>query len=112
MIRPTTTTAVFAVLGFVSLLAWSMIDARLCDRFSDLCNPPPGFCGGIDVCQSDPGMILGLAIIFAAPPIAFGIVGFILSRRGTTVRAGVASTFFVVIVHWLLMFLGLRVFHL
>jgi hypothetical protein len=94
------TAACFSLVGFASIFAWASIDAKLC-------KPRPGFCGGIDVCSADVHVIAGLALILVAPPVLFGMLGYLLAGRNARQLFSWGSV--AVVVHWTLTLVGTRV---
>jgi hypothetical protein len=109
MIRRLTFTAVFALLGFASLIVWSSIDTYLCSLYANLCRPRPGICAGIDACAADAHMVIGLALLILGPPIAFGTLGFWLSRRLPNALALVSALLLAFVLHWAITFVATRV---
>lgn len=103
------TTACFGLLGFASVLAWGIVDVRLCKAYPSYCRPKPGVCGGIDVCSSDAHMIVGLALLMLGPPFLFAILGYQLSRRNVSAQRLFMCALVAVVIDWALTLVGTRV---
>jgi hypothetical protein len=101
------TAACFSLVGFASIFAWASIDAKLCETYANFCKPKPGFCGGIDVCSADVHVIAGLALILVAPPVLFGILGYLLAGRNARQLFSWGAV--AIVVHWTLTLVGTRV---
>jgi len=108
MIKRATLTISFAILGFFSLVAWGAIDSNICSMYPSLCAPRAGACTEIDHCPTSLHMIVGLVLFVFGPPIAFGIVGFVLSKKERAINRWLAAAVIAVLVHWLLTFVGVR----
>jgi hypothetical protein len=109
MIRRFVTTAIFFLFGLFSIVVWSRVDLRLCAIYPNMCKPKPGTCGGIDVCSTDAHMLIGLALLLMAPPVLFGILGLVLSKRRAGARLMLSCLLAAVAAHWVLTFFGTRV---
>lgn len=108
MIQRSFVTILFFTLGIASLLIWAAIDSRLCDEITNLCNPPAGYCGGIDGCPASVKMSVRIALTVATPPSLFAIVGYALDKRNARVKTYALTLMFLIVFHWALTFLGTR----
>ncbi|TCW77494.1 hypothetical protein C5O80_33675 [Burkholderia sp. SRS-46] len=100
----------FAIVGFISVVVWATIDARICSNFAPFCAPRPGECGGgIDACGATLHSTISLFAYVFGPPIIFSAFGFILfaHRRRPQIVFGCLTI--AVAAHWLLTFLCVRI---
>ncbi|MGY2485720.1 hypothetical protein [Cupriavidus sp. CP313] len=102
-------TAAFVGIGLASVLAWSLIDAYLCDKFPGLCVPRPGTCVGIDICPADARMLRGLILLIPVPPVLFGVLGFLLCARVDKVTLLATALAGAVFAHWAVVFTVTRI---
>jgi len=109
MIRRIVTSIIFAIIEFISLVAWSSIDGHLCAVYAKLCTPRPGICAGIDICPATAHMVFGLILFVLGPPLLFGVLGYTLSKRNLRFPVQAKYLLGAIVVHWMLTFLGTRV---
>ncbi|WP_257128466.1 hypothetical protein [Burkholderia sp. MSMB1459WGS] len=113
MMRRFLAAVAFAISGFISVVVWAAIDARICASFARFCAPHPGECGGgVDACAPTLHSTLLLFIHVFGPPAIFAALGFGLFARRR--RPEVIFGYFAIAVsiHWLLSFLSVRILHI
>ncbi|NHV30937.1 hypothetical protein HAV18_32530 [Burkholderia sp. D-99] len=102
----------FAIAGVASVIAWAMIDSRLCVAFDRSCVPPAGSCGGgVDACAATTHAIVDLFAYMFGPPALFAMLGAYLFSRRRPAHVIVAHLACAVAAHWLVTFAGVRVLH-
>lgn len=109
MIRRVIIVFAFALLGFASLLVANFTYTWTCQHFTNFCKIYAGPCPGIDTCKPEALLNLVLVAVYFGPPILFGIVGFVFSRRP---RSGLDWTGLIlglIALHSVIMIVGIRV---
>lgn len=99
---------VFALLGFASLLVANFTYTWTCQHFANFCRVYTGPCPGIDTCKPDTLLNLALVAVYFGPPIVFGIVGFVYSKKPRSVWSWLGLTVGLVALHSVIMMVGIQ----
>ena len=103
----------FAVVGLLSVFAWSLIDTRLCTAYARLCIPRAGECGGgLDTCPITTQVFADFALYLLAPPVLFAGLGYLLCARRSNLSVAAKYIAIAIVMHWLSTFVAMRVFHI
>ncbi|MDA0576378.1 hypothetical protein [Burkholderia gladioli] len=103
----------FAIVGLVSVIAWSAVDSRLCTVIKNWCTPPAGTCGGgVDACPATLHATIDLIVYLFGPPILFAALGFFVFARRRPSHIIVAFLVGAVVAQWGLWFVGVRILHI
>lgn len=112
MIRRVIWSLGFGLIGCISIIIWASIDSHLCGVFAKLCTPRTGECGGgLDTCAVTAHTVVDLFVYLLLPPVAFGILGYTISKGRPKLSTVTGYVLAATGLHWIVAFFGMRFIH-